>query len=100
MAMPKPQKLGVEMTVCIGKTRHTQRHTCRLQLSQNLRDNPGFLALVLGPRKPYFSPIVCPRSRLDSYTISLHFYYRRSDRGIPRVEVFATLATSIQLLVM
>ena len=38
----------------------------RLQLSRNLRDSPGFLALVLGPGRPYLSPIVCPGSKLGS----------------------------------
>ena len=42
----------------------------RLQLFWNLRDSPGFLALVLGPAKPYLSPIVCPGSKLGSCTMS------------------------------
>ena len=44
----------------------------RFQLSWNLRDSPGFLALVPGPGRPYLSPIVCPGSKLVSFTMS-HF---------------------------
>ena len=38
----------------------------RLELSQNLRDSPGFLALVPGPE----GPIVCPGNKLGSCTMS------------------------------
>ena len=41
-------------------------HGHRLQL-------PGFISLVPGPRRPYFSPTVCPESRLDSCTTLLLF---------------------------
>ena len=30
---------------------------------------PGILALVLGPGRPYFSPIVCPGSKPDGFTV-------------------------------
>ena len=42
----------------------------RLQLSQNLRDSPGFLALVPGPGRPYLNPIACPGSKLVTCTMS------------------------------
>ena len=52
------------MEMCILLYKNMCRH--RLQLSRNLRES-------LCPGRPYFGPIVCPGSRLDSSTMSLLF---------------------------
>ena len=58
-----------------------------MQLSWNLQDSRGFFAFVQGPGRPYFSLILCPRSRLHRCKMLLLFTIG------DRTEAYYVLAT-------
>ena len=76
----------------------TQLHS--LQLSRYLQGSPRFLVLVLDPKRPYFSPIVCPGSRLDSCTMLLLFTTGDLTEAYYVRNYWLLFTTSIQLLVI